>query len=102
MNLPGAWEKHSSDEVIPGKTQGFILSPKGTLCEPVPLKRKPFSSPETSSHGLSWSEECRLPPLADTHVEPMLGFSSLPWGEGLDLLWSGGLTACGSSPFHYP
>lgn len=29
----------------------------------------------------------------------MLGSSSLPWDEGLGLLWSGGLTTCGSSLF---
>lgn len=59
----GAWGKHSSDEMVPGKIQGFILSPEGALHEPVPLKIKPFSAPETSSLGLSWSQVCRLPPL---------------------------------------
>lgn len=61
MHISGAWGKHSSDEMVPGKIQGFILSPKGTLSEPVPLKIK--LSPETSSLGLGWSEVCRLPPL---------------------------------------
>lgn len=54
MHISGAWGKHSSDETVPGKIQGFILSPKGTLYEPVPLKIK--LSPETSSLGLGWSE----------------------------------------------
>lgn len=63
MHLSGAWGRHSSDEMVPGKIQGFILSPKATLCEPVPLKIKPFSAPETSSLGLGWSKVWRLPPL---------------------------------------
>lgn len=39
--------------------------------------------------------------MADTHKGPVLGSSSLPWGRGLGLPWSGDLQTRGSSPFRY-